>query len=133
MKGCLVRHLCVVHASHEKVTRCCGIFVASRGPPPPAPSHCTRYFPGVTASPTTAYPTESRIFVAYSMVTVGCCVPLPHASPDASTPKDEGEAVDPEEPTHPLPAQAPRARRGSGHGAADDDYHTTSTTMVPKP
>ncbi|KAJ7199737.1 hypothetical protein C8J57DRAFT_1736922 [Mycena rebaudengoi] len=67
MKGCLVRHLCVVHASHEKVTRCCGIFVASRGPPPPAPSHRTRYLPGVTASSTTAYPTESRILVAYSM------------------------------------------------------------------
>ncbi|KAJ7290751.1 hypothetical protein C8J57DRAFT_1493463 [Mycena rebaudengoi] len=69
-------------------------------------SRCTRYFPAVTALPTTACSTESRVHLAYSMV-AGCRFPLPHAFPNASTHKHEGEAVDPEEPTRPLLAHAP--------------------------
>ncbi|KAJ7268884.1 hypothetical protein C8J57DRAFT_1716960 [Mycena rebaudengoi] len=103
----------------KKVTRCCGIFVASRGTRQwlalPATTTCAvhRYLPLHAILPGRYRIANDRLSDRFShppSIQHGgsrMLLPLPHASPDASTPKGEGEAVDPEEPTRPPPAQAP--------------------------
>jgi hypothetical protein len=75
-----VRHLCIMHASHEKNDALLWYLCQLTWDAPMARSsrhhhlrrapisRCTRYFPAVTALPTTACSIESRVHLAYSMV-----------------------------------------------------------------